>query len=178
MMLFFRRYTGPLITLAMITQSLHAIPPRHITTAQEFDTILTYTQTPLLAIFSAPWCCVCTDIKEQLTTITQDNIFNELVTFVTVDFDTAKEICTRYAVDRVPTFCFFNNGKKIKQTIGVKNKELFSDQLKGTLVKTFHLPIKSNLTTANNHRWFNRLAAKPLRYLKNGIEWCLEKLEV
>jgi thioredoxin-like negative regulator of GroEL len=147
----------------------------------EFETLLTYSKQPIFAIFSAPWCSVCNTIKSSLEKVMQDELLKDNVTFVTIDFDSAKSLCKKYNVDRIPTFCFFQDGKKIHQEIGVKRGLDVKTFLIKTIQDTFDIKAAVPQKIANNDRnglkkIFSYVATPPLTLLKDGIEWCLQKL--
>jgi thioredoxin len=161
--------------------SLYALPHRFIDNEQDFNTMLIYnTQKPMFVLFSAPWCGICSTFKDTFTKLTENPLFKETVMFITVDFDKAKKLCSHYTVDRIPTFLYFQDGRVIRKDIGIKRGVDIKQHFEKTLTETFKLDNATQKVASRNSPSLKSAIAyftvPPLRYIKNGIEWCLKKL--
>lgn len=158
---------------------IKCVAPRFIDDDQEFETTLTYTQQPLFVIFSAPWCGICNTFKETLTQLTEHPVFKNTVTFITVNFDKAKRLCTQYKVDRIPTFIYIQDGNVVRKDIGIKRGINAKEFFEKTILETFNLGTSTQKVAISNSSLKSTVAyfaLPPLRYIKDGIEWCIQKL--
>jgi thioredoxin 1 len=165
----------------LMTTSLYSASHRFIDNEQDFDTMLIYnTQKPMFVLFSAPWCGICNTFKDTFTKLSEHPLFKDSILFITVDFDKAKKLCTQYTVDRIPTFLYFQDGNVIRKDIGIKRSVDIKEHFEKALTETFKLNNAAQKTASHNQTTLKSaiayFAAPPLRYIKNGIEWCLEKL--
>ncbi|QQR53987.1 thioredoxin family protein [bacterium] len=153
---------------------------RVISDQQEFETLLAYSKLPIFAVFTAPWCSICKSIKEPLKQVINSSVFKDKINFVSIDFDKNNALCSVYKVDRVPTFCYFYDGKKVRQDVGVKRNVEIKTFFETALSETFRLNdqkvISYNYETFSFKSLIARVTKPPLQALKNGIEWCLERL--
>lgn len=164
----------------ILCMSTQCIPQSYVDDFQEFETMLAYTQQPVFVIFSAPWCGICTSFKDTLNQLTEHDIFKKTVRFVTVNFDKAKLLCTKYAVDRIPTFLYVQNGQILRKDVGVKRGVNIKEFFEKTITETFNLePSNQKIASSKTTTLKSTVAyfvTPPLKYIKNGLEWCIEKL--
>ncbi|HTM06284.1 MAG TPA: thioredoxin family protein [Patescibacteria group bacterium] len=170
-----------IFTWFMWEGSLYGLPHRFIDNEQDFNTMLIYNaQKPMFVLFSASWCSICTTFKETFAKLTENQLFKDTVMFVTVDFDKAKKLCSHYTVDRIPTFLYFQDARVIRKDIGIKRGVDIKQYFEKTLTETFKLDNGTQKIASTNPSSLKSAIAyftvPPLRYIKNGIEWCLKKL--
>lgn len=154
---------------------------RFIDNEQDFDTMLIYnTQKPIFVLFSAPWCGICNTFKDTFTKLSENPLFKDSIMFITINFDKAKNLCSRYKVDRIPTFLYFQDSNVVRKDIGIKRGIDTKEHFEKLLTETFKLSSSTQKTVSKNQSYLKStvayLATPPLRYLKDGIKWCLKKL--
>ncbi|RTL05982.1 thioredoxin [Candidatus Dependentiae bacterium] len=163
----------------MVHMPIKCIAPRFIDDDQEFETMLTYNQKPMFVIFSAAWCGICTSFKNTFNQLTEHPLFKDTVSFITINFDKAKRVCEKHKVDRIPTFVYIKNGEILRKDVGIKRGVDTKEFFENTITETFNLQTpnqkvaNSNVSVKSTIAYF---AVQPLQYIKDGIEWCIQKL--
>lgn len=71
---------------------------------------------PVIVKFSATWCPPCKAIAPMYKK--QSSEFKGKVAFLAVDINDALELAQKHAVNGVPTFLYFKDGKVIKRNVG------------------------------------------------------------
>ncbi|PKN03143.1 hypothetical protein CVU75_03780 [Candidatus Dependentiae bacterium HGW-Dependentiae-1] len=89
--------------------------------------------------FYADWCHVCHSIQKPFELVANNGEFQKKVLFAQVDIDKHKNLKTKYGVLGVPTFVYFENGKKKQQDMGVHNMANFKEELRMAIKKHFKL---------------------------------------
>lgn len=159
------------------TTPILSVSSRFIDDIQEFETMLTYTQKPIFVLFSASWCGACTLFKNIFTDLTENKLLKDTVTWISVNFDKAKALCTKYEVDRIPTFVYLKDGQVVRKDIGIKRGANIKEYFEKTIIETFNLEQKIvQLPRSSLKSTIAYYVTPPLQHLKNGIEWCIQKL--
>lgn len=96
------------------------------------------TQPCAVVAFSAGWCGVCKSIQKPLEDITGEQEFNK-ITFVQVDIEKHKNLSKKNGIIGVPTFLYLENGRKIKQEIGIHNMYKFKKEMRNNLRSNFKI---------------------------------------
>lgn len=89
--------------------------------------------------FYGSWCHVCQSIQKPFEAVANDAEFQDKVLFAQIDIDKHTDLKTKYGVLGVPTFIYFEKGKKKQQDMGVHNMATFKDDLRATIKKQFKL---------------------------------------
>ena len=87
---------------------------------------------PVLVDFFAEWCGPCKTMAPILKTVKVD--LGDAVTIIKVDVDKNTQAAGMYAVQGVPTFILFKNGKVLWRQSGVIAKTVLVDVIKKHVV--------------------------------------------
>ncbi len=126
------------VSCALCTTMLHATITIIESSSQLEKEI---TSKPLLAVleFYGSWCHVCQSIQKPFEAIADEAEFKDKVFFAQIDIDAHKDLKTKYGVLGVPTFIYFEKGKKKQQDMGVHNLADFKNELRASIKKHFKL---------------------------------------
>ncbi|GFN75849.1 thioredoxin [Plakobranchus ocellatus] len=86
----------------------------------QFDKIITETDTLVVVDFFANWCGPCRAIAPQLEVMAKE--FEDEILFIKVDIDENEETTKASNVDATPTFHFYKGGNKIDVVVGASAK--------------------------------------------------------
>ena len=92
---------------------------RHVTTVQEYDSIIE--KGTVLVDFYASWCGPCQMLAPVLEEV-DDKKLAEDVVIVKVNVDEFGEIAARYGIQSIPTLILFKDGKISNTSLGYLNK--------------------------------------------------------
>jgi len=91
-----------------------------IESSAEFDKLLS-SNTFVVVDFYKEDCPPCRNIAHYYNTLPA---LNPTITFAKIDCDQNRELCSIYKISAVPTFLFFNSGKKIHAVYGGNRNDL------------------------------------------------------
>lgn len=80
-----------------------------ITSAEEFNELI---KKPTVIKFTATWCTACTAIQPTYEKVAEE--LHSKYQFATLDVDAFPELAEKYHIRGMPTFLFFNQGKKME----------------------------------------------------------------
>lgn len=95
----------------------------------QFQSIITSSQTPVLVDFWANWCVPCQNLTPILEALEFE--FEASVSFFKMDVDKNPSTPTEYSIKSVPTLLLFKDNQVVECIVGVQPKA----KLKSTLLK-------------------------------------------
>ena len=93
----------------------------HITSAQQFDTLVAASAMPVIVDFSASWCPPCKQFAPVLERFAAEH--SGTVTALSVDVEEVRELGGRFQVEFMPTVVRLVHGKEDARFVGAKNAE-------------------------------------------------------
>ena len=97
-----------------------ALPPQDtpidVTSAEQFDEIVSGARVPVLVDFWATWCGPCRMVAPEVKKAAQNLAGTALV--LKVDTDAQPELAQRYQVSSIPSFAVFSGGRLVRQRAG------------------------------------------------------------
>ncbi len=100
-------------------------------TDENFETTISNSQKPVLVDFWSVWCVPCLTLSPILEKIAKD--FEDKITFVKVDLDTAPATAQKYQIDRIPRVILFKNGEPINDFVGLQPEFAIKQWLENVL---------------------------------------------
>ena len=97
-------------------------------TSKNFEEEVSKSEVPVLLDFWATWCGPCGMLSPIV-----DEVANEVsgrVKVGKVNVDEEQELAKAFSVMSIPTLIVIQNGKLVKQSVGVRSKEEILDMLK------------------------------------------------
>ena len=91
----------------MASDQLH-----HVSSLPQLDALFKST-TYVFIDFYADWCGPCKQIAPFFATLSKTHSRPDLLAFVKVNVDEAKDVAMKYRVSAMPTFMFFKEGKQV-----------------------------------------------------------------
>jgi thioredoxin 1 len=100
---------------------------KSISTDMDHDMIVRDKQNAVIK-FYAPWCGVCTSIKNDFEHISNKADYAN-ISFYEVNIDDSKSLASKHSIIGVPTIICIRDGVEVKRIVGVKNTKTFMDDL-------------------------------------------------
>ena len=89
-------------------------------TADNFDTEVLQSATPVLVDFWAEWCGPCKMIGPMVDQLADEN--DGKATIGKVNIDEHKQLAVQYKVQSIPTLLVFKGGEVVEQAVGARSK--------------------------------------------------------
>ena len=87
---------------------------------EEFDTLISKTDKPIIIDFCATWCKPCQIAKPILQKVAVD--YADQIQFVQINADESHEILSEYHIMSIPTVVSFRNGSLLARVTGVQSE--------------------------------------------------------
>jgi len=88
---------------------------------QSFEEAVIKSQLPVLVDFWASWCGPCTAVAPIVKELAGD--YEGRVSFAKVNVDENPRIAANYGIQAIPTLLIFNEGKPVRQAVGLQPKK-------------------------------------------------------
>ena len=95
--------------------------------SENFNQEVLESDIPVLVDFWAEWCGPCKAIAPILDKICDQ--FGDKVVVGKVNVDEVKQTPVKYGIRSIPTLLFFNNGKIVKQEVGLQSEQTLIDSV-------------------------------------------------
>ena len=89
-------------------------------TADNFDTEVLQSATPVLVDFWAEWCGPCKMIGPMVDQLADEN--DGKATIGKVNIDEYQQLAVQYNVQSIPTLLVFKGGEVVEQAVGARSK--------------------------------------------------------
>ncbi len=93
--------------------------PRHIASAEEFESAVLKADTPVLVDFYADWCGPCRMLAPTIEKLAKQYEGRAVVAKVNVDH--LSKVAERYGIQGIPAVLVFNKGKEVQRLVGVRS---------------------------------------------------------
>jgi thioredoxin 2 len=92
--------------------------PVEVSTAAEFDSLVSSADLPVVVDFWAPWCGPCRMVAPEIAKVASRQAGKFLV--VKVNTDEVEELGARLGIRSIPTMAVFNAGREVARTAGAR----------------------------------------------------------
>jgi thioredoxin 2 len=92
--------------------------PVEVSTAADFDGLVSSADLPVVVDFWAPWCAPCRMVAPEIAKVASRQAGKLLV--VKVNTDEVQELGDRLGIRSIPTMAVFNGGREVARTTGAR----------------------------------------------------------
>jgi thioredoxin 1 len=103
---------------AATTGSSQQTAPRHITSAEEFESVVLKADKPVLVDFYADWCGPCRMLAPTIENLAKQ--YNGRVVVAKVNVDHLGQVAGRYGIQGIPAVVVFDKGKEVQRLVGLR----------------------------------------------------------
>lgn len=107
---------------------LHYGTVNHLNSISTFDKAIA-SGAQIVVKFGASWCPPCQKLAPVITQVASE--INSVL-FIEVNFDSFKELATRYGIKSIPALLLFKNGSIVTRTVGYQDKNSLSNLIKNS----------------------------------------------
>jgi thioredoxin 1 len=100
-------------------------------TAENFDSVVLKSDTPVVVDFWAPWCGPCRAIGPSIDALSTE--YEGRAKVVKLNVDDEAEIETKYGVRSIPTLIFFKAGEPVDTLVGAFPKATIAQKIDALL---------------------------------------------
>ena len=100
-------------------------------TDNNFDDIVTRSQTPVLVDFSAEWCAPCKKLAPIVADLARQ--YENRLTVGHLDVEVSPATAAQFGVMSVPTLIFFKQGKPAHQMVGAASRQALEQAIQKVL---------------------------------------------
>ena len=100
------------------TELTNVAVPVEVSTAAEFDSLVSSADLPVVVDFWAPWCGPCRMVAPEIAKVATRQAGKLLV--VKINTDEVEELGLRLGIRSIPTMAVFNAGKEVARTAGAR----------------------------------------------------------
>jgi thioredoxin 2 len=100
------------------TELTNVAVPVEVSTAAEFDSLVSSADLPVVVDFWAPWCGPCRMVAPEIAKVATRQAGKLLV--VKINTDEVEELGLRLGIRSIPTMAVFNAGREVARTAGAR----------------------------------------------------------
>ncbi len=93
--------------------------PRHIASAEEFESAVLKADKPVLVDFYADWCGPCRMLAPTIEKLAKQ--YDGRAVVAKVNVDRLSQVAQRYGIQGIPAVLIFNKGKEVQRLVGVRS---------------------------------------------------------
>ncbi|MBW6442312.1 thioredoxin [Patescibacteria group bacterium] len=98
--------------------------------SENFEEEVLKSKLPILVDFWAPWCRPCLMMSPILDELSEEQEGKLKIGKVNVDEPSNQILAIRYQIQGIPNLKLFENGKIVKEFVGLRSKEMLKEELK------------------------------------------------
>lgn len=100
------------------TESGQPGTPRHITTAEEFESVVLKADKPVLVDFYADWCGPCRMLAPTIENLAKQ--YEGRVVVAKLNVDQLSQVASRYGIQGIPAVMVFDKGREVQRLVGLR----------------------------------------------------------
>lgn len=100
------------------TESGQSGTPRHIATAEEFESVVLKADKPVLVDFYADWCGPCRMLAPTIEKLAKQ--YDGRVVVAKVNVDHVAQVAGQYGIQGIPAVVVFDKGKEVQRLVGLR----------------------------------------------------------
>jgi thioredoxin 1 len=101
--------------------------PRHIASAEEFDSVVLKADKPVLVDFYADWCGPCRMLAPTIEKLAKQ--YEGRVVVCKVNVDHLGQVAGRYGIQGIPAVLIFDKGKEVQRLVGLQSAGAYTKVL-------------------------------------------------
>jgi thioredoxin 1 len=105
----------------------HQTGPRHITSAEEFESAVLKADKPVLVDFYADWCGPCRMLAPTIEKLAKE--YQGRVIVAKVNVDSLPALASQYGIQGIPAVFVFNKGQVVQRLVGLRSQSDYAKSL-------------------------------------------------